>query len=606
MTYGHLEVPSSTDDTPVAHLSLVPDPHGVLSDKVATLAFQLVDRSGVNEQLMAWKAEARKGPGGRPATFGYRALLVAMVSCALTDQPLHLTQVCNMMTRQFSPELRATLGIPDPPDDHDILGRDAQYRNVRTRWADMIDLVDPTDTPKNRRLDDETFVALTERRRAERSDEERQVRDERLEWLVNQILQASIEFLPQATIDAWNGSVGVDATLVTSHARGPRYKGRAKKSDKSVILTHSADPDSAWYVREGDHRDDSNDGHGLTPKKKVASGFEATLVISGSRDPTAEPLFPNLAMGMAVLHKPGSEPGRHGVRALAQVRRRGHRAGWLAADRAYSNAKAEDFQLAVLALGYRPIYDYQINQLGIMTSYQGFLQVDGAWYCPSMPKPLIDATIDFRKNDIDEATHHARLAERRNYLARPKGKPDEEGHVRLSCPAANPWPLVRCDLKPGSLTPQTTGRMRLQLKSDLKTNPPPSCSQQSVTIPPEAGAKFGQELLHGSAEWHTAYASLRNTNEGFNGYVKDPAHEALDDPARRRLHGVAPQTVLTALLLAAANIRKIRTFLQKAAIDSVVVTPLRPRRRHSSPLQDWSPPTGYGSRPSTSDPPTSA
>ena len=123
------------------------------------------------------------------------------------------------------------------------------------------------------------------------------------------------------------------------------------------------------------------------------------------------------------------------------------------------------------------------------------------------------------------------MAERRNYQARPKAKPDEEGHVRLSCPAANPWPLVCCELKRGSLTPQTTGRMRLQLKSDLKVNPPPSCSQQSVTIPPEAGAKFGQELLHGSAEWHTAYSRLRSINEGFNGYVKDPALEALDDPA---------------------------------------------------------------------------
>ena len=37
---------------------------------------------------------------------------------------------------------------------------------------------------------------------------------------------------------------------------------------------------------------------------------------------------------------------------------------------------------------------------------------------------------------------------------------------------------------------------------------------------------------------------------------------------------VAPQTVLTALLLAAANIRKIRTFLEKAAMARVGVTPI--------------------------------
>ncbi len=75
---------------------------------------------------------------------------------------------------------------------------------------------------------------------------------------------------------------------------------------------------------------------------------------------------------MAVLHKPGHEVGRNGARALAQVCGRGHPAGFLAADRAYSNAKPEDFQLPVRALGYRPVYDYKINQLGVMTLVPGF------------------------------------------------------------------------------------------------------------------------------------------------------------------------------------------------------------------------------------------
>jgi hypothetical protein len=52
----------------------------------------------------------------------------------------------------------------------------------------------------------------------------------------------------------------------------------------------------------------------------------------------------------------------------------------------------------------------------------------------------------------------------------------------------------------------------------------------------------------------------------MNGYVKDPAHEALDDAGRRRLHGVAARSVLVAFLLLAANVRKIRTFLHGAAL----------------------------------------
>jgi hypothetical protein len=145
--------------------------------------------------------------------------------------------------------------------------------------------------------------------------------------------------------------------------------------------------------------------------------------------------------------------------------------------------------------------------------------------------------------------------------------------------------------------------VRIPLKSDVKASPPPSCSQQSVTIAPEAGAKFHQELPYGSPEWQTTYATLRNTNEGYHGYVKDSAHEGLDKPDRRRLHGVAPQSVLAALLFMAANVRKIRTFLKLRAADTVTRARRRPRRRRSAPLQHWRPPNSQGVSPSTSDPP---
>ena len=86
-------------------------------------------------------------------------------------------------------------------------------------------------------------------------------------------------------------------------------------------------------------------------------------------------------------------------------------------------------------------------------------------------------------------------------------------------------------------------------------------------------------MLFDSAEWHRSYAILRNTNEGFNGYVKDPAHEALDDAGRRRLNGVAAQSILTALLLLAANARKIRVFLDEAALRRTDPAQVRPRPR---------------------------
>ena len=46
----------------------------------------------------------------------------------------------------------------------------------------------------------------------------------------------------------------------------------------------------------------------------------------------------------------------------------------------------------------------------------------------------------------------------------------------------------------------------------------------------------------------------------MNGFIKDGAREAIDDAERRRIRGVAAQSVLVAFQLLAANIRKIERF----------------------------------------------
>ena len=180
--------------------------------------------------------------------------------------------------------------------------------------------------------------------------------------------------------------------------------------------------------------------------------------------------------------------------------------------------------------------------------------------------------------------------ERWKYLARPKTKPDAEGHLRLQCPAAGSWPEARCDLKPASLRKETGKRVPIPInvRSDVASNPPPSCTQESVTLPPEAGAKFRQEILFGSDRWHLMYRSIRSADEGMNGFVKDPAHEALDDAGRRRLFGTAAQFLLTAFLLLAANVRKIQSFIASRAINAD--GPVRhTRRRRTRSVEIWRP-----------------
>ena len=125
-----------------------------------------------------------------------------------------------------------------------------------------------------------------------------------------------------------------------------------------------------------------------------------------------------------------------------------------------------------------------------------------------------------------------------------------------------------CPLRAGSLSPRDGRAKALQPPAE----PPRICRQTAITIAPDTGARYRQDLPYGSPAWHKTYATLRNTIEGLNGLVKDPAHEALAQPARRRVRGIAAQSIFTALLLMAANIRKIRAWRALTARDKARIT----------------------------------
>ena len=80
---------------------------------------------------------------------------------------------------------------------------------------------------------------------------------------------------------------------------------------------------------------------------------------------------------------------------------------------------------------------------------------------------------------------------------------------------------------------------------------------------------------------------MRNTIEGLNGLIKDPAREALAQPARRRVRGITARSVFTALLLMAANIRKIRAWRALTDRDKARIT--RQARRRRTSLRDYLP-----------------
>jgi hypothetical protein len=234
------------------------------------------------------------------------------------------------------------------------------------------------------------------------------------------------------------------------------------------------------------------------------------------------------------------------------------------------------------------VLDYKITQLGHQGSHDGMILVDGTWYCSGMPETLVNATLDFRKGLIDETTYRARIEERRGHQIRPRARADADGHIRMRCPASKPAPVVRCELKPGSEGPAATAKIRIPVTDILRVHRPKVCTQESVTLPAEAVAKYFQPLPHATPEWQAMYSTLRNSVEGMNGFIKDGAREAIDDPERRRIRGVAPQSVLVAFQLFAANLRKIDEFLTKRAAEAKKVR-TRPSRRRTQSLVTWAP-----------------
>jgi hypothetical protein len=137
---------------------------------------------------------------------------------------------------------------------------------------------------------------------------------------------------------------------------------------------------------------------------------------------------------------------------------------------------------------------------------------------------------------------------------------------------------MRCALKPKFVGGDGQVRTRIPVTDVLVLNQPKVSTQQSITVSPEAGSKHAQELPHESPEWHAMFATLRNSNEGMNGFIKDGVREAVDDPERRRIRGVAAQSVLVALQLFAANMRKIDEFLVKKETEGQKVRKLPSRR----------------------------
>ena len=405
----------------------LPPAGGGVSDQTVAFAAELIDRSGKAPVIEAALAHATGRPRplpvravltalavpgpGRPAAVPHRGHPAAVLP-ALAARPARLLGVPGTATTQ-----RAFL---------------AAYRRVRYCFGAICSVMDPSALPKNRRLAEQDLKARTRPMTPGQAEAARG----RLEAFINALLEASISVLTGEERAAYDGCTGLDATPVPLFSRGP--------SKRTGLC--ASDPDGGWYVREGDHREREDDKG--KPLRKIAWALEATIATM-ARPPGAPPAHPDLAIGLA-LARPGEDPGGTGARVLASVAARGHKAGWLGYDRAYTAALPGRFQLPARALGYRPVMDYRIDQLGIQANTGGAILVEGTWYCPALPGPLITATTGLRDHAITRDLYDQQITARAPTSSSAKTAPTPT--ATSACPAPPParHPGLICPLREAS------------------------------------------------------------------------------------------------------------------------------------------------------------
>jgi hypothetical protein len=293
------------------------------------------------------------------------------------------------------------------------------------------------------------------------------------------------------------------------------------------------------------------------------------------------------------------------MKATASVHRRGHPAGfWLGDGLLFPHARPENLQGPLRAMGYQFASDLPDDYLGQQTSHQGALMVEGAWMCCATPTTLIDATKTFRAEiaainqrgktkelnaaEVELArrekfdTWQSRLEQRQNYALKQRERTIEPGgRIPFACPAGI---TLKCAVKekilaehdkevaaktgapvkhrPPARKPNGDPLLPIPAKN-LPLRPLTICKNiKSTSFDPDAGVRFEQLFTYGLEEQRAAY-DLRAVVEGFNGYSKSSVHEGLGLAERRLIRGHAGQYFLVSLLVAAANLRKIQSFLDK-------------------------------------------
>lgn len=530
-----------------------------------TQVLRVVDRSEIPSWLASWRAEDRaeagKGRGGRRPMLDDRQVLALLLLLSLASQPQTIRAMTALVLWGLDDKSRELLGI-----DLADLTPDDIYNRLWRSFHRTLRVLDPHPFSKYRKLTKTEFALA----KAAISPEFETCRRDRLDKVSNRLLWSSWMELPREVRRRWKGNAVVDGTAIAAYS-----KSAAKASDYVPV-----EPYAGPYKLRGQHGLSEADLESLTnAQRKKAGGWlyawESTLVLSATNDPRREQTFPQLIVGMT-LDKPAENPGGHAVKALTQMRANGMPADFLIGDRAYGYAPTmENYGGPVRGLGYRLLFDLAENELAKVRFVDGMVLLEGNLYCPSIlahPK-LLNATRDLRLGNLDADgakiswdEYGDRLAQRARFMVQANGRPRPDGAARVMCPAAGPNPTVACPLRESKAAPDKVFGLWPISKKDLPSQDHrgPVCSNAGGTVtvqPNELFPRYHQDMQFGTREWGELFGVARQSIESMNYQLKNASKGNARAGERRRVRGLAAQTLFVAALAVGVNLRKIEMWL---------------------------------------------
>ncbi|MEX0665560.1 MAG: hypothetical protein WD598_12445 [Acidimicrobiia bacterium] len=442
-----------------------------------------------------------KGP--RPRELSVRGLLVGWHLTLGAGAPGHLTRV-HATLRQMPVADKRRLGVPD----------NVTYRHVERLHTEINGPMDPDpiQSPKTKA-----------KRRTPLTAMDAAAREQRLGEVLGRMLRYSVpdtylahraHAIDWTDVESWAcPPTSKHGSVDTSASWGHRRANRPTAPSGSARGAHSSTDESFWGY------------------------YEQAVTMTQLEHGTAVPELV-VAAGLAAPTGGAKHPPALGIKLLRGHLDHGGSAGDLLADSAYPYA--DDWSLATAELGYDLIVDVNSNLLGKRGVEQGAIVVDDQFLCPATPSALVEIKRPSKtRSDIkrwraylDEVDERARYA-----LAR-HSRPDKQGYQRFRCPAAAG--KVRCPLQKASMS-LPLNRPKIH---QPPTNPPTCCTQATITIGPEVGAKVRQKYPYFGARWQDSYTRRGAVERSFSN-IKDRAVIDLERGAIRMIGSTKTRLIRT-------------------------------------------------------------